>query len=64
MQCQCARRANNCLTGKFPFDKLLTYYEFDEFHKAMQDVKDGRTIKPVLINRGPSSMSLEAVDDE
>jgi hypothetical protein len=63
MQFQCARWANGPI-GKFPFDKLLTYYEFDEFHKAMQDVKDGRTIKPVLINRGPSSTSSKAVDDE
>ncbi|KAK0612161.1 chaperonin 10-like protein [Immersiella caudata] len=37
--------------GKFPFDELLTFYEFDELHRAVRDVKDGKVVKPVLINR-------------
>ncbi|KAK4443551.1 geraniol dehydrogenase [Podospora aff. communis PSN243] len=42
--------------GKFPFDKLLTFFEFDELHQAVQGVKEGKVIKPVLINRNiPSS---------
>ncbi|KAK0610163.1 chaperonin 10-like protein [Bombardia bombarda] len=36
--------------GKFPFDKLLTFYKFEELHEAIQDLKDGKIIKPVLIN--------------
>ncbi|KAK0725107.1 chaperonin 10-like protein [Lasiosphaeris hirsuta] len=36
--------------GKFPFDKLLTLYEFGELHRAIQDVKDGNVVKPVLVN--------------
>ncbi|KAK5657548.1 hypothetical protein OQA88_3121 [Cercophora sp. LCS_1] len=36
--------------GKFPFDKLLTYYKFDQLQQAMQDIKDGKVIKPVLVN--------------
>ncbi|KAK0712631.1 chaperonin 10-like protein, partial [Lasiosphaeria miniovina] len=34
--------------GKFPFDELLTFYEFDQFYQAVQDMKDGKVIKPVL----------------
>jgi aryl-alcohol dehydrogenase len=37
--------------GKFPFDKLLTFYEFEELHRAIQEVKEGKVIKPVLVNR-------------
>lgn len=36
--------------GKFPFDKLLTLYEFGELDNAIQDVKVGKVIKPVLVN--------------
>lgn len=36
--------------GKFSFDELLTFYDFSELHKAIEDVKEGRVIKPVLIN--------------
>ncbi|KAK3313095.1 chaperonin 10-like protein [Apodospora peruviana] len=36
--------------GKFPFDKLLSFYEFDALDKAMEDLKQGKVIKPVLVN--------------
>jgi aryl-alcohol dehydrogenase len=34
--------------GRFPFDKLVQYYAFDEIDQAMADSKSGKTIKPVL----------------
>jgi aryl-alcohol dehydrogenase len=34
--------------GRFPFDRLLRYYEFDGINQAMADARRGRTIKPVL----------------
>jgi len=35
--------------GKFPFDRLLKYYDFKDINKAMKDSLSGRIIKPVLI---------------
>ncbi|MDJ1433862.1 NAD(P)-dependent alcohol dehydrogenase [Halostagnicola sp. A-GB9-2] len=34
--------------GKFPFDELVTYYEFDEIEEAVEASENGETIKPVL----------------
>ena len=34
--------------GRFPFDKLITYYPFDDINKAVEDMEHGRVIKPVL----------------
>jgi len=34
--------------GKFPFDKLNTYYAFEDINKALEDVKGGHTIKAVV----------------
>ncbi|WP_339102242.1 NAD(P)-dependent alcohol dehydrogenase [Haloterrigena salinisoli] len=34
--------------GKFPFDELVTYYDFDEIEQAVEDSESGETIKPVL----------------
>jgi aryl-alcohol dehydrogenase len=34
--------------GRFPFDKLITFYPFDEINKAVEDMEHGRVIKPVL----------------
>ncbi|QSX00152.1 NAD(P)-dependent alcohol dehydrogenase [Haloterrigena alkaliphila] len=34
--------------GKFPFDELVTYYEFDEIEQAVADSENGKTIKPIL----------------
>ncbi len=34
--------------GKFPFDKLVTFYAFDEINKAIHDSHDGTAIKPIL----------------
>lgn len=34
--------------GRFPFDRLLKFYEFGKINKAIADAKRGDTIKPVL----------------
>ena len=34
--------------GRFPFDRLVTFYPFSEINKAIADAKRGDTIKPVL----------------
>lgn len=34
--------------GKFPFDRLVQYYDFEDVERAFEDSKQGRTIKPVL----------------
>ena len=35
--------------GRFPFDRLLTFYRFDEIARAFDDIHHGRVIKPVLL---------------
>jgi len=35
--------------GKFPFDKLIKKYDFDDINQAFDDSEEGSTIKPVLI---------------
>ncbi|WP_211340838.1 NAD(P)-dependent alcohol dehydrogenase [Xylanimonas allomyrinae] len=35
--------------GKFPFDKLVTTYEFADINRAFADSESGATIKPVLL---------------
>ncbi len=34
--------------GKFPFDKLIQFYDFRDIEKAFEDSKTGKTIKPIL----------------
>jgi aryl-alcohol dehydrogenase len=34
--------------GRFPVERLITYYDFDAIEQAARDAQDGRTIKPVL----------------
>lgn len=34
--------------GRFPFDKLVQFYEFDQIDKAFEDSKNGVTVKPIL----------------
>lgn len=35
-------------SGKFPFDRLLKFYDFKDINRAMKDSLRGKTIKPVL----------------
>lgn len=34
--------------GRFPFDRLVTFYQFSEINQAIADARGGVTIKPVL----------------
>jgi aryl-alcohol dehydrogenase len=34
--------------GRFPFDRMITFYPFDEINQAVEDMEQGRVIKPVL----------------
>ena len=34
--------------GKFPFDRLVKFYDFSDINRAIADAKAGGTIKPVL----------------
>ncbi len=34
--------------GMFPFDKIITYYDFDKINQAFEDTHKGRVIKAVL----------------
>ncbi len=36
------------LNGKFPFDKLISYYDFKEINKAIEDMKSDKAIKPII----------------
>jgi aryl-alcohol dehydrogenase len=35
--------------GKFPFDRLVSYYDWKCIDQALEDLKCGRTLKPVLL---------------
>ena len=34
--------------GRFPFDRLITFYPFDEIEQAVEDMEAGKVVKPVL----------------
>ena len=34
--------------GRFPFDKLVKFYDFRDINQAFEDSKNGSTIKPIL----------------
>lgn len=34
--------------GLFPLENLISYYNLDQSHQALEDMKNGKTIKPVL----------------
>jgi aryl-alcohol dehydrogenase len=34
--------------GRFPFDRMITFYPFDKINEAVADMATGRVIKPVL----------------
>lgn len=36
------------LQGRFPFDRLVRFYDFDQINQAAQDAASGSTIKPIL----------------
>lgn len=34
--------------GRFPFDRLIKFYPFEEINRASEDSEKGVTLKPVL----------------
>jgi Zn-dependent alcohol dehydrogenase len=34
--------------GMFPFDKLITYYDFDDIERAFEDTRQGKAVKAIL----------------
>jgi aryl-alcohol dehydrogenase len=36
------------MQGRFPFDRLITFYPFDQANQAAEDSEKGKVIKPVL----------------
>jgi aryl-alcohol dehydrogenase len=34
--------------GKFPFDKMITFYPFEDINRAVEDMEKGSVVKPVL----------------
>jgi len=42
------RLINLYLDGRFPFDRLVRFYDFKEINRAIADSRKGVTIKPVL----------------
>lgn len=36
------------MQGRFPFDKLVRFYDFDQINQAAEDAASGETIKPIL----------------
>jgi aryl-alcohol dehydrogenase len=36
------------VAGRFPVDRLVTFYDFADINRAAADAVDGTTIKPVL----------------
>ncbi|MDR1269606.1 MAG: alcohol dehydrogenase catalytic domain-containing protein [Planctomycetaceae bacterium] len=35
--------------GKFPFEKMVHFYPFNQINQAFKDAEEGKTIKPVLV---------------
>jgi aryl-alcohol dehydrogenase len=36
------------MQGRFPFDRLVTFYDFDQINEAAADTESGATVKPIL----------------
>jgi aryl-alcohol dehydrogenase len=36
------------LQGRFPFDRMIAYYPFEEISRAVEDLEKGVVLKPVL----------------
>ena len=34
--------------GRFPYDRMLKFYPFDEINQAIADSESGVTIKPII----------------
>ena len=38
--------------GRFPFDKLVKYYSFEDINQAAADSAEGMTLKPIIRMNG------------
>src|SRR5690606_30574017 len=36
------------MQGRLPFDRLVTFYDFEQINEAAADAESGATIKPIL----------------
>jgi aryl-alcohol dehydrogenase len=36
------------MQGRFPFDRLVRFYDFDQINQAAADVESGATVKPII----------------
>ena len=34
--------------GRFPVERLIRHYDFDQINEAAKDAEEGRVVKPVL----------------
>lgn len=41
--------------GRFPFERLMRTYPFEQVHAAIEDARTGVTVKPVLLMQHPDS---------
>jgi aryl-alcohol dehydrogenase len=37
-----------CMQGRFPFDRLVRFYDFDQINQAAADTESGTTVKPII----------------
>jgi Zn-dependent alcohol dehydrogenase len=35
--------------GKYPLEKLIKTYDVKDFDQAIKDMKEGKTVKPVIL---------------
>ena len=42
--------------GRFPFDRLVRFYDFAQTNRAIADSRHGRTVKPVLLMPAQASL--------
>jgi len=42
------RLARLHLDGELPYDRLVSFYDFDDLPRALADAEAGRVIKPVI----------------
>ena len=58
--CSCPQLVDYWRQGRFPFDRLLTFYPFAEIDRAFADAHSGKAIKPVLLIGEPSMTPIAA----
>ncbi|KAG6004469.1 hypothetical protein E4U21_001041 [Claviceps maximensis] len=50
--------------GNYPIDKLISFYDFDDFQRAMDDTKRGAALKAVLVwKEGVTTQTQQRIHD-